>query len=87
MYYDIEEETREPEPDIDEQLKELQKRKARAEREFRSSEQTDADRKKLDYILLAVAEHENELLEKKIIKNSHGFLVRGNFFLFMGNFN
>ena len=68
MYYDIEEETREPEPDIDEQLKELQKRKALAEREFRSSEQTDTDRKKLDYILLAVAEHENKLLEKKIIK-------------------
>lgn len=58
----------EREPDIDEQLKELCDRKILAEREYESSEKTEADKKKLDYILLAVAENKNHLLEKKLAK-------------------
>ena len=65
MYYDIEEETRQAEPSIDEQIKELQKRKVLAKREYEASEKTKEDYDKLNYILLAVAERKNALLEKK----------------------
>ncbi len=58
----------EREPDIDEQIKELENRRILAEKEYESSEKTEADRKKLDYICLAVAENKNRLLEKKLIK-------------------
>lgn len=68
MYYDIEEEFQKPEPDIDEQLKNLRNRKALAEKEFRSSGQTDEDRRRFDYVSLAIAEQKCELLEKKLMK-------------------
>ncbi|MBR3953668.1 MAG: hypothetical protein IKJ82_08725 [Oscillospiraceae bacterium] len=68
MYYDIEDDFREPEPDIDEQLKELKGRKAMVEKEFSLSEKSDGDKIKYYYSLLAIEERKSKLLDKKYWK-------------------
>lgn len=68
MYYDIEEEARHREPDIDEELQKLEDCKALATQIYESSEKTKEDYEKYNYKLLAIAENKNRLLEKKILK-------------------
>lgn len=68
MYYDIEEEFREPEPDIEEELNKLKDRLFAAHEEYNSSGKTKEDYEKLQYKLLAIAESKNHLLETKVLK-------------------
>lgn len=68
MYYDIEEEARQQEPDIDEELQRLEDCKALATQIYESSGKTTEDYEKYNYKLLAIAENKNRLLEKKILK-------------------
>lgn len=68
MYYDIEEETRFQEPDIDEELKKLRERKYLVEKEYNSSEKSSEDKIKYYYSLLAIEENKNKLLDKKYWK-------------------
>ena len=68
MYYDIEEEARRQEPDIDEELQKLEDCKALATQIYESSEKTKEDYEKYNYKLLAIAENKNRLLRKKLVK-------------------
>lgn len=68
MYYDIEEEARRQEPDIDEELQKLEDCKALATQIYESSEKTKEDYEKYNYKLLAIAENKNRLLERKLSK-------------------
>lgn len=68
MYYDIEEEARHREPDIDEELQKLEDCKALATQIYESSEKTKEDYEKYNYKLLAIADNKNRLLQKKLVK-------------------
>lgn len=68
MYYDPEEDFRQPEPDIDEELKRLKSQKYIAEKEYKQSEKAPADQIKYYYSLLAIEERKSELLDKKYWK-------------------
>ena len=68
MYYDPEEDFRQPEPDIDEELKRLKNHKYIAEKEYKQSEKAPADQIKYYHSLLAIEERKSELLDKKYWK-------------------
>lgn len=68
MYYDPEEDFRQPEPDIDEELKRLKNQKYIAEKEYKQSEKAPADQIKYYHSLLAIEERKSELLDKKYWK-------------------
>lgn len=68
MCYDIEEDFRQPETNIDEEIKRLEEREEIIKQEYLNSSKTKEDYEKYNYKLLAIADNKNRLLQKKLVK-------------------